>query len=384
MFTKNNFNKKNFDDGLVDAIGARITNSAYTDAILTGTKYLTQVLRSKGTCEGDGSQLVGQVLGGSPPKHPINSLQTVSEKDEQKGLEQLLRGYYVGIRNPRTHEITEDTEEFCIRIMVLIDTFIVYLNRETEEFDAKALVDRIYDPHFVASEEYAETLIRQVPEHKIIEVFSMAFNRRDEGKIKDIKCAFKSMYQLMPAENVQTAMRIVGEALKNETDTNKIANLFRLLKPISWQMIQDDVKLRIENMVIKSCAEGHYNLYNGIDRGKLGTWGNVFGKYFTRRDDLANAILARLTNSWYTQNYIAYYYINSLLGIFKSEEMLEELAENLSYAALSNNAKLLRSELLDTCENYPNKLKEFLRVSVQERRDNDREYADKLLEKLSK
>jgi len=123
MFTKNNFNKENFDDGLVDAIGNRITNSEYTDSILAGTKYLTQVLRNKGTCEGDGSQLVGQVLGGGAPKFPINSLQTVSEKDEQKGLEQLLRGYYVGIRNPRTHEITEDTEEFCIRIMILIDTF---------------------------------------------------------------------------------------------------------------------------------------------------------------------------------------------------------------------------------------------------------------------
>jgi uncharacterized protein (TIGR02391 family) len=383
MFTKNNFNKDNFDDGLVDAIGNRISNSEYTDSILAGTKYLTQVLRNKGACEGDGSQLVGQVLGGGAPKFPINSLQTVSEKDEQKGLEQLLRGYYVGIRNPRTHEATEDTEEFCIRIMVLIDTFLCYLNREVEDFDIDAIVDRIYDPHFVASEEYAETLIAQVPENRIIDVFFSAFDRRDEGRIKDIKLAFNSMYQLMPPQDVDAAIQTVGGALRGETDTGKIAGLFRLLKPIAWQSLQPDVKLRIENMIIESCSEGHYDLYSGIDRGSLGTWGNTFGKYFTRKDDLADAIISRLENSWYTQNYIANYYIYSLPSIVQGEEKRERLAENLAYAALSNNAKHLRSKLLEACENYPNKLKGLLRVSVQERRDNDQKYADKILEKLS-
>lgn len=383
MFTKNNFNKENFDAGLVDAIGNRITNSEYTDSILAGTRYLTQVLRNKGTCEGDGSQLVGQVLGGITPKFPINSLQTVSEKDEQKGLEQLLRGYYLGIRNPRTHEATEDTEEFCIRVMVLIDTFLSYLNRETEGFDIEAIVDRIYDPHFVASEEYAETLMAPVPENRIIDVFTSAFNKRAEGRIKDIKFAFDAMYQLMPPQNVETVIHIVGDALRAETDTKNISNLFRLLKPIAWQKLQADVKLRIENMVIESCSEGHFDLYNGISRGSLGTWGNTFGKYFTRRDDLADSIISRLENSWYTQNYIAKYYIYSLPSIFKGEEKQEKLAESLAYAALSNNAKLVRSKLLEACENYPNKLKELLRVSVQERRENDPSYADKLLENLS-
>ncbi|KJZ13832.1 hypothetical protein TW85_11575 [Marinomonas sp. S3726] len=383
MFTKDNFNKDNFDDGLVDAVGDRILNSAYTDSILAGTKYLTQFLRDKGSCEGDGSQLVGQVLGGTAPKLPINSLQSVSEKDEQKGLEQIIRGFYVCIRNPRTHEITEDTEEYCIRIMVLIDTLLSYLKRETEEFDVAGFVDRIYDPHFVASKEYAETLISQVPENRIIDVFRIAFGRRAEGRIKEIKFAFRAMYQLMPQKDVSVAIELVGEVLRKETETKDIANLFRLLKPRAWGMLQDDVKQRIENMVIDSCKVGHFDIYSGIDQGSLGTWGNTFGKYFTRRDDLANAIISRLESNWYTQNYIANYFIYSLPSIVRGDEKREELAENLAYAALSNNAKLVRNELLDACENYPNSLKEQLRVSVQERRQYDPNYADKLLEKLS-
>lgn len=67
MFKKQNFNEYNFDKNLVAAVGSRLEYNLYTDAILQGTKHLTQLLRDKGGCEGDGASLVGQVLGGPPP-----------------------------------------------------------------------------------------------------------------------------------------------------------------------------------------------------------------------------------------------------------------------------------------------------------------------------
>lgn len=383
MFNKENFTIDNFDPELTSSIGSRIDNGEYTDAILAGTKYLTEVLREKGGCEGDGAQLVGQVLGGASPKLPINSLQTVTEKDEQKGLEQLLRGYYIGIRNPRTHEITEDTEDYCIRIMVLIDTMIQYLKREVEEFDVSAFVNRIYDPHFVASEEYAEALISQVPANKIINVFLDAFDRRNEGRTKDIKFAFRAMYQLMPEENLNSAIECIGEKLKVATETSDIANLFRLMKPNAWQLLQDDVRMRIENMVIEGCNKGRYDNYAGIEKGSIGTWGNTLGRYFSRRENLGNALLCRLESDWYTQNYVGKYFMYSLPAIISSDEQLELLADKLAYAALSNKAKVVRSKLLEVCENYPEKLKGLLRVATQERQHNDEKYAAELLDKLS-
>ena len=339
--------------------------------------------REKSHTEGDGAQLVGQVLGGTAPKLPINNLQTVSEKDEQKGIEQMLRGFYIGIRNPRTHEITQDTEEFCIRIMIMIDTILQYLNREVEEFDISGFVDRIYDPHFVASEEYAEALVAQVPNNKLIDVFMAAFERRAEGKAKEIKFAFRAMYQLFPEGDLSTAIECIGNSLRGATDTTEIANLFRLMKPKAWQLLQDDVKMRIENMIIEDCKKGRYDIYSGIEKGSLGTWGNTFGRHFSRRKDLGNALISRLENDWYTQNYVAKYYIYSLPAIIYVDSQLGELAENLAYAALSNKAKLVRSELLEACENYPSKLKELLKVAIQERKHNDPEYAEKILNLLS-
>lgn len=384
MFTKNNFNSDNFNAGLVAAIGNRIENDMFTDAIIAGTKYLTDTLREKGGCEGDGAPLVGQVLGGAAPKLPLSALQTVSEKDEQKGIEQLLRGYYIGIRNPRTHEATEDTEDFCIRIMVLIDTILQFLNREVEEFDVSAFVDRVYDPHFVASNEYAQALVSQVPNDKLIEVFQIAFDKRNDGDIKQVEVAFQAIYQLMPEGDLKSAIESVGDALREVTETIDIANLFKLLKPSAWQLLQDDVKMRIENIIIVSCNEGRFDNYSGIEKGSIGTWGNTFGRYFSRKDDLGVAILSRLVNDWYTQNYIGKYYMYSLPSIITDEETFESLSNNLTYAVLDNQAKVVRTKLLEVCGNYPEKLKESLKVHAQERKHNDPEYAEQLLEALSK
>ena len=270
MYTKENFTEENFNKELVAYVGNRINNGHYCDAILAGTKYLTDVLRQKGGVEGDGAQLVGQVLGGTAPKLPINSLQTTSEKDEQKGIEQLLRGYYMGVRNPRTHENMEDTEEFCIRIMVIIDTMLQYLEREVQEFDVTKFTDRIYDPHFVASEEYAESLVAQVPNNKLIQAFKTAFDRRNESDVKDIKFAFSAMYQLMSEDDLSVATKYVGDALRDAVENSEIADLFRLLKPSAWQLLQDDVKIRIENLVIDSCKKGRYDYYAGLEKETKG------------------------------------------------------------------------------------------------------------------
>ena len=107
MYTKDQFTEENFDKGLVTAIGDRLQNKMYTDAIIAGGKYLTEVLREKGQVNSDGVALVGQVLGGNAPPLPLNKLQTQSEQDEQKGILQIVMGFYTGIRNPRHHDHLE-------------------------------------------------------------------------------------------------------------------------------------------------------------------------------------------------------------------------------------------------------------------------------------
>lgn len=382
MFTKASFTKDHFSPGLVDAVGKRLESGEYSDAIIAGIKYLTDVLRQKGGCEGDGATLVGLALGGNPPAFAINKLETASEKDEQRGIEQLIRGIYMGIRNPRTHEMVKDTEEFCVRTLIIVDTMLQYLNRAVIEFDVEKFVGRVFDPHFVVTDEYAQSLIAEVPQDKLFEVFRHIYARRADGQHKVISLVIKTIYGVLSEPSLKEMTEHIGNDLRAETDDSKLAQLFGYLKPSAWPLLQNDVRLRIENIIIQSCKKGSYDIYRGLTAGALGTWGNTFGRYFVRRDEFASALITRSRVDWYSQNYVAKYFLYSLPSIINSEALIEEAAEALAYAAMSNQAKLVRSKLLEVSSNYPAQWKAALKVAIAQRTDDDAEYGKQILDIL--
>ena len=94
----------NIRESLWAAIQTNYENHNYTGAILDAMHFLSNLLRDKTGLEDDGVSLVGQALGGRNPKLKVNKLQSESDKNVQKGVEQILRGLYQAIRNPRSHE----------------------------------------------------------------------------------------------------------------------------------------------------------------------------------------------------------------------------------------------------------------------------------------
>jgi uncharacterized protein (TIGR02391 family) len=92
------------DKRLWEAIQISYGNRTYSGAILDAMYLLTGLIREKSGVEGDGAALVGQAFGGASPLIKVNRLQTESEINVQRGVEQLLRGLYQGIRNPQSHD----------------------------------------------------------------------------------------------------------------------------------------------------------------------------------------------------------------------------------------------------------------------------------------
>lgn len=174
-------------------------------------------------------------MGGNAPLVALSALSTVSEKDEQKGMEQFILGIYVGIRNPRTHDAIEDSEDYAIKALVTVDLALGYLKREAQEFDIQGFVDRLYDPHFVPSPEYAQALVAEVPPPAVDAVFAEGFARQDQGDAQNLKFAFTALYQLMNDEQLGAVTRQIGEILRNERESGRIARLFRLVKPPACQ-----------------------------------------------------------------------------------------------------------------------------------------------------
>jgi len=85
---------------------AELLQDNYFHAVLEATKSVADKIRKKAGIDGDGSMLVEEVFGlrgDRLPKLTFNKLETDTEKDEQKGLVNLLKGMFGTFRNVTAH-----------------------------------------------------------------------------------------------------------------------------------------------------------------------------------------------------------------------------------------------------------------------------------------
>ena len=143
-------------EDLWSAVADTYVAGNYSHAILDAMHHLSNVLRSKSNVDGDGAALVGQALGGDPPKLRINRLQTETERNVQKGLEQILRGLYLAIRNPRSHEHIEDPKESANAIIHFIDYLLRIIVQSEEPFTTSGFLSCVFDRDFFKSDQYRD------------------------------------------------------------------------------------------------------------------------------------------------------------------------------------------------------------------------------------
>src|SRR5215510_3045405 len=105
---------------LWNAIRSSYESRNFSSAVLDAIHYLGDLIRERTALETDGATLIGQAFGGESPKLQVTKLRTESERNVQRGIEQILRGIYQGIRNPRSHEKHSDIEADAVAIIVFI------------------------------------------------------------------------------------------------------------------------------------------------------------------------------------------------------------------------------------------------------------------------
>ena len=76
----------------------------YFHAVMEAVKSVADKLRKQTGLTDDGTTLVDRALSGDKPMLAINPLKTESEKSEQKGFANLLRGIFSMFRNTTAHE----------------------------------------------------------------------------------------------------------------------------------------------------------------------------------------------------------------------------------------------------------------------------------------
>lgn len=82
---------------------AELIGENYFHAVQEAVKSVAAKLRARTGLLDDGAELVDRSLGGKPPMLAINDLKTGSERSEQSGFANLVRGTFGMFRNPTAH-----------------------------------------------------------------------------------------------------------------------------------------------------------------------------------------------------------------------------------------------------------------------------------------
>lgn len=105
---------------------AELLADNYFHAVLEAVKSMADKIRSRTGLTDDGDDLVNRAFSGTIPMLAINSLQTKSERSEQGGFANLLRGTFGMFRNTTAHEarinwaMTKEDAEDLLSLLSLI------------------------------------------------------------------------------------------------------------------------------------------------------------------------------------------------------------------------------------------------------------------------
>lgn len=290
----------------------------YSHAILDAMHYMSEIIREKSGVDGDGHGLIGAAFGGQSPILRVNKLQTETERNVQKGLEQVLRGMYQAIRNPRSHEQIEDTKNTADAIIYFVNYLLSIINQSQEPFTISGFVSRVFDKHFVHSSRYAELLVAEVPQGKYLDVLVEIYRRKREGDGENLAYVVKEILKLTPEEQISDFLAVVSEELKTTQDTGDLRLTLQILPPILWKNLNMTARMRAENILIKSIEEGKANSQGNTLKGAgaLGTWAREFLEHFEFKYRAGGTILKKLGGSYDEQMYIFVFFLSQLPAIY--------------------------------------------------------------------
>jgi uncharacterized protein (TIGR02391 family) len=309
---------------LWQAIRRSYESQAWSNAILDSVHYLSDAIRTKTGLQSDGTALAGQAFGGKTPKLLLNKLQTESEKSFQSGVEQLLRGIYQAIRNPRSHERISDSQIDADSIIIFINFLLKLIGHARAIFSIDECVARILDTNFVGNKRYAELILSEIPVRYRLQVAITVFQQKSTTDAEKLRYLFDAIIPtLHPAESKELFAALSTE-LRESNDNAELNNLLQLLNPEYWLQLDEVARLRTESRLIQNLREGRYNAKTKkCLSGALTTWSRDFWQHFSLKSEIMSTVARMLSSdNVQAQDYV-FEYIFAYLSLVADEPSWE-------------------------------------------------------------
>jgi len=334
------------------AIESTYKSKNYSHSILDAVHYISNVIREKTGIDGDGTSLIGQAFGGDSPRLKINKLQTETERNEQHGIENILRGLYQAIRNPRSHELKEDSQETADSVIYFINYLLSIIEKSEEPFVLSRFVDRVFDPDFYHSDRYVELLVGEIPKNKKLDTLIEIYRRKTEGDISNIGLVIQTILKQISDNEIKQFLIIVSEELKTTSKESEIRFNLHIIPPELWKRISETSRLRIENKILKKIETGEF--YNGKCReGALATWAGKHFKEFELKKEIGEVLFEKLdSGSLPQQYYVVVYYLTYLPFVINAKYKISHCIAILSEKIREGDMNI-RKEVINKINSLP-------------------------------
>lgn len=279
------------------AIRRSYESQAWSNAVLDAVHFLSESIRAKTGLQSDGTSLAGQAFGGKSPKLRLNRLETESEKNLQAGMEQLHRGLYQAIRNPRSHEKVEDSQHTADALIVFIDYLLSVIGTARTSFSIDESVAKITDENFVPNSRYAQLIVQDIPARQLLNVTLAVYQAKESAKGARLRYFFDVAVPLLSEAESAELFAAISDELASSSDDRSLTSVFQVLDPKYWTRIGEAARLRSENRIVANIRQGLYNeSTKKCSSGALATWSRDCWPNFSLKREVLWAINGRLTS----------------------------------------------------------------------------------------
>lgn len=329
--------KQHIEERLWNFIKRSYNSEDYKNAILDSIQFIGDIIRNKSGLDSDGNQLVGNSFGGSNPKIKLNKLKTESEKNFQKGIESILRGIYSAYRNPRSHSKINDSEQEAFEIIIFINHLLKLIDKSEGKFSTEIFLKRVFDRDFVQSKKYAELLVKEVPNNKVLETSIEIFRNKETGKINNLKFVWDSLQSRLSEDEMSEILALVSEELRFTESLSQVIRSIALFSS-KWEAIDEDARLRAENKLIQLIPDAEKDYHGQTNEsGIYVSWLKSVVKISLLRMEIAQKLFDSLNSRNEDRQRFVIDYFGYQLDSLEDELLFESFKEIFKKEIINGN-----------------------------------------------
>jgi uncharacterized protein (TIGR02391 family) len=354
--------KNILDERLWNFIKRNYNSENYSNAVLDSIQFVGDLIRDKSALETDGVNLIGQAFGGKNPKIQLNKLQTETEQNIQKGIEQTLRGIYTAFRNPRSHTKFQDPQEDADAIIIFINHLLKLIDKSKGRFTIDSFIARVTDSDFVNNDKYADLIIGTIPSKKHFDVLYELYKSKDDININNLRTVFHKLLKKITEDENNEIIETVSDELRTTTSDRTVMQNAALFES-SWTQIAEDAKLRAENKLLNCLKAASYNNDNVNGAGIFSSWLTGIIEQLSLKDEFRRIIYEKLSSKdKLQQRYVIEYFSLYLEVLHKppfydlADIIKKELSEGnnmiYNYAKTHITQKDLQKEIAEEMKKF--------------------------------